>query len=171
MSTSRRATACISFSRPGRLSRPLAPLMPWSLIDGRHFPSVALCNGLQFALLVAGRLAVRSAGPNVQGDPLGHSSFRVHGMRSRDNTRIAVPQTADFGTSKSAPNKLDILEVFGLKTERFLEQRPAIYCPGSAAWSLVYNAGGDQAPVELVTGLEPFPQRRLISLQAPAGPV
>ena len=31
-----------------------------------------------------------------------------------------------------------------------------------AVWSLLYNAGGDQPPVKLVAGLEPFPQRRLI---------
>jgi hypothetical protein len=31
ISISRRATACISLSSPGRLSRPLAPEMPWSL--------------------------------------------------------------------------------------------------------------------------------------------
>ena len=46
-----------------------------------------------------------------------------------------------------------------------MEQRPANYLPRIAAWSLVYNAGGDQAPVELVAGLEPFPQRRLIIRQ------
>ena len=43
-----------------------------------------------------------------------------------------------------------------------MEQHPAIDCPGSAAWSLVYNTGSDQPTVKLVAGLEPFPQRRLI---------
>ena len=43
-----------------------------------------------------------------------------------------------------------------------MEQHPAIYCPGSAAWSSVYNAGSDQPPVKLVAGLQPFPQRHLI---------
>ena len=49
-------------------------------IDGCDVPAVTLCDGLQLAFLIAGRLAVRSAGPNVEGDPLGYFPFRGHGI-------------------------------------------------------------------------------------------
>ena len=45
---------------------------------------------------------------------------------------------------------------FSVANQGFLEQRSAIYKPGSAASSLVNNAGSNQPPVKFVTSVGRF---------------
>ena len=117
------ATACISLSRPGRLSRPLAPLMPWSL------KTATTCQPWRLATACSSRSWLRVVwlfavlSPNVQGNPLGHSSFRAHGIYLPCNTRMLYHKRLIVEQQKRPIHALISLAFFKLRTQGFLVQR------------------------------------------------